>query len=345
MVNVASIQATDEKNEGGFRARAGALTLLYLSSPLERPVLRTLMAELTTGVKMQEIGPPDPEFMRMGIFEDTYLLEPADPDHPPGEPIKFDTLMQPTPAGREVPFIGAVLADWLRRCPQGPLEHGPESGHHMAALLGGWASMTIHALAGGPRSAAQVYEAIQVIDREALDARIDSMLATGLLEDAPGEDPDGEPLVRATEWLRRAVAPLAAAARMEMRFPPGDTAPIAAIDVEAALQLTLPLLKLPRKFQGACSLAVELEEGVADSPAGVTVHIEDGSVVACARGLDPDAQVAVSGDTGAWLDAVIDRRTEGISSSGERRLAKRILRELHRTLFKGIPPLKIPRRR
>ena len=112
------------------------------------------MAELTTGVKMQEIGPPDPEFMRMGIFEDSYLLEPADPDHPPGEPIGPDTLLQPTPAGREVPFVGAVLADWLRRCPQGPLEHGPESGRHMAALLGGWASMTIHALAGGPRSAA-----------------------------------------------------------------------------------------------------------------------------------------------------------------------------------------------
>jgi len=181
LVDVASSQATDERNGGGYRARAGALTLLYLSSPLERPVLRTLMAELTTGVKMQEIGPPDPEFMAMGIFEDPYLLEPADPDHPPGEPIGPDTLLRPTPAGREVPFVGAVLAGWLRRCPQGPLEHGPESGRHMAALLGGWASMTIHALAGGPRSAAQVCEAIQVIDRGAVDARIDSMLETRLL--------------------------------------------------------------------------------------------------------------------------------------------------------------------
>ena len=338
---MASIQATDE----GYRARAGALTLLYLASPLERPVLRTLMAELTTGVKVQEIEPPDPEFMVMAVFEDSYLLEPADPDHPPEEPIGPDTMMRPTPAGREVPFVGTVLARWLRRCPQGPLELGSGARRHMAALLGGWASMTIHALAGGPRSAAQVCEAIQVLDREVIDARIESMLETGLLEEAPGEDPDGEPLVRATEWLRRAVAPLAAAARMELRFPPGDTAPIAALDVEAAFQLTLPLLKLPRRFRGACSLAVELAEGVAGSPAGVTAQIEDGSVVACARGLDPDAQVAVSGDTGAWLDAVIDRRTEGISSSGERRLAKRILRELHRTLFKGIPPLKIPRRR
>jgi len=33
---------------------------------------------------------------------------------------------------------------------------------------------------------------------------------------------------------------------------------------------------------------------------------------------------------------VIDRRTDRISSSGERRLAKRILRELHQTLFKGV---------
>ena len=125
---MASSQATDERNGGGYRARAGALTLLYLSSPLERPVLRTLMAELTTGVKMQEIGPPDPEFMAMGIFEDPYLLEPADPDHPPGEPIGPDTLLRPTPAGHEVPFVAAVLAGWLRRCPQGRSSAGRSPG-------------------------------------------------------------------------------------------------------------------------------------------------------------------------------------------------------------------------
>ena len=338
---MASIQATDE----GYRARAGALTLLYLSSPLERPVLRTLMAELTTGVKVQEIVPPDPEHMVMGVFEDSYLLEPADPDHPPGEPIGPDTVMRPTPAGREVPFVGTVLARWLRRCPQGPLKHGEESGRHMAALLGGWGSMTIHALAGGPLSAAQVCETVQVLDRKAVDARIGAMLETGLLESAPGEGPDGEPLVQPTGWLRRAVGPLAAAARMELRFPPGDTAPIGALDVEAAFQLALPLLKLPRRFSGACSLEVELEEDVADGPAGVTARIEQGRIVACERGLDPAADATASGTTAAWLDAVIDRRTEAISSSGDGRLLKRILRELHRALFKGVPPLKIPRRR
>jgi len=61
--------------------------------------------------------------------------------------------------------------------------------------------------------------------------------------------------------------------------------------------------------------------------------------------LELEEGVAVSGGTDAWLDAVIDRRTERIHSTGQRRLAKRILRELHRTLFKGIAPLKIPRRR
>ena len=327
---MASIQATDE----GYRARAGALTLLYLSSPLERPVLRTLMAELTTGVKVQEIVPPDPEHMVMGVFEDSYLLEPADPDHPPGEPIGPDTVMRPTPAGREVPFVGTVVARWLLRCPQGPLEHGEESGRHMAALLGGWGSTTIHALAGGPLSAAQVCEAVQVLDRRAVDARIEAMLETGLLESAPGEGPGGDPLVQPTEWLRRAVAPLAVAARMELRFPPGDTAPIGALDVEAAFQLALPLLKLPRRLSGTCSPAVELDEGVAGNPAGVTARIEQGRIVACERGLDPAADATASGTTAAWLDAVIDRRTEAIASSGDGRLLKHILRELHRALFK-----------
>ena len=255
--------ATGGATESGFQARAGALTLLYLSSPLERPVLRTVMAELTTGVKVQEIEEPDPEFMVMGVFEDSYLLEPADPDHPPGEPIGPDTMMRPTPAGREVPFVGAVLARWLRRCPEGPLELGPESRRHMAALLGGWASMTIHALAGGPHSAAQACEAIQVLDREVIDARIDSMLDTGLLEEAPGAGPDGEPLVGPTEWLRRGIAPLAAAARMELRFPPGDTAPIGALSLPPSREyLAHEIENVIAAYDEMILSGLELEEGV-----------------------------------------------------------------------------------
>lgn len=335
----------DGPGEAGYKARAGALTLLYLSSPMERSVLLTTLAEATTGISLQEIKPPDPEFLSMGIFEDSYLLEPADPDHPLGAPIGPDTKLRPTPAGREVPYVGAVLANWLSRCPAGPLEHGEESGPHVSALLSGWASMVIHALAGPPLTAAQVCEAVQVIDSNVVNARIDAMLLTDMLMETPGDDPAGELRVQATEWLRRAIAPLAVAARMELRFPPGDTAPVSALDVEAAFLLTLPLLKLSRKgkLSGTCSLAVELDEGVAGSPAGVTARIEGGRVVACEPGIDDDADTWASAGVGDWLDAVIDGDAKRVESGGNRRLAGHLLQKLHRTLFAGIEPLRFRR--
>jgi len=324
----------------GYKARAGALTLLYLSSPMERNVLSTMLAEATTGISLQEIKPPDPEFLSMGIFEDSYLLEPADPDHPPGMPIGPDTKLRPTPAGREVPYVGAVLANWLGRCPAGPLEQGEESAPHVSALLNGWASMTIHALAGPPLTAAQVCDAVKVIDPDVVNARIEAMLMTDLLQEADGDGPGGEPRMQATEWLRRSIAPLAAAARMELRFPPGDTAAISALDVEAAFALTLPLLKLPKRVSGTCSLAVELDEGVVGSPAAITARIEQGRVVNCEPGIDDTADARASAGVSDWLDAVIDGNAKGVESAGDRRLAGQLLQKLHRTLFGGIRPLR-----
>jgi hypothetical protein len=328
-----------EISESGYKARAGALTLLFLSSPMERHVLLTLLAEATTGVKLQEIDPPEEDVLHMHIFADPYMFEPADPNHPPGAPIDEHTMLQPTPAGREVPFVGAVLADWLARCPTGPLAHDVESAPEISALLCGWVTMVTHALAGGPLTPEQVCEAIQIADIDSVDARLDSMEDTYLIEEAPAEDPEEEPRLQATEWLRRSVAPLAAAARMELRHPPGDTAPISALDVGAAFRLALPLLELPTELSGSCSLAVELDEGVAGSPAGVTARIESGRVISCEAGLDEDADAWASATTGDWLDTVIEPDAKFVRTGGDRKLPSIMLRELHKTLFADVEPL------
>jgi len=320
--------------EGGFKARAGALTLLYLASPMERSVLLTLLAEATTGVRvLDELEAPDlndPDTV-LGIFNDPYLLEPADPDHPPGAPIESDTMLQPTPAGREVPFVGMVLQHWLDNCPGGPVELGPDAGPVLSPLLTGWCSMVTHALAAEPLTAVEVHDAIQVLDLDAIEARIESMEEAGQLEALPG--PEGEPRYRVTEWLRTGMAPLAAAARMELRHPPGDTAAIAALDVEASFLLTLPLLELPADFSGSCSLAVELDEGIDSSPAGVTAQVENGRIVSCEKRLDEDADAWATGSAGEWLDTLIEPDAKRVRSGGERALARRLLYELHKTLF------------
>ena len=129
------------------------------------------------------------------------------------------------------------------------------------------------------------------------------------------------------------MAPLAASIRLELRHPRGDTAPVAAADVEALLQLALPLLRMPGGLSGSCSLSAELDEGVVGSPAGLTARIEEGRVVACEAGIDPEADASAAGPIGNWLNALIEGETRGVSSDGDWRLPRDLLGGLHKALF------------
>lgn len=316
----------------GFRARAGALTLLYLTSQMSRDVLLRVLAQSITGVQLvedwelpEEDEPDDLD----AVFSDRYLLEAVDPDADRDDP---DTVLRPTPAGREVPFVGAVLQQWLNLHPGGPLELGEEASPYLWPLLGGWSCGVVHAFAPGPRTAAEACEAIQVLELELVETRMDLMDDAGLLEAQPCEEDEEEPFA-VTDWLRLSIAPLAVAARMELRHPPGDTAPIAALDVEAAFHLTLPLVRLPDELSGSCSLAVELDEGISNSPAGVTARLEKGRVVSCESDIDPDADAWATASAAAWLDTVIEADAKGVRSGGDSNLTGQLLQELHRVLF------------
>lgn len=319
--------------EGGFKARAGALTLFYLATPMERSILLGLLAEATTGVAVvDESDLPDPDDpIDLAIITDPYLVEPADPDFPPGQEIDEDTMLKPTPAGRELLFVGPVLDRWLSRCPDGPLTIGPEAGPALMALLSGWTSMVVHALAPRPLTLAETIEAVMVLTPEVVEERVDAMVDAGLLDVQTGGD--GEERFAVTEWLRLGMAPLAAAARMELRYPPGDTAPIAARDVEATFHLTLPLLELPAEMSGTCSLAVDLDKGMPGTPAGVTIRVEEGRIVSCEVGLLEVVDAWAAASAGDWLDTVIEPNVVHVRTGGNRNLARRLLHELHQELF------------
>lgn len=319
--------------DGGFKARAGALTLLYLTSPMERSVLLALLAEATTGAELvDELKVPEPDDPAyLAIITDPYLVEPAEPGRDPNEPVGPDTLLQPTPAGREVPFVSDVLQRWLARHPDGPIDLGPDAGLALWPLLSGWVSTVTHAFAAGSGTVSEVCEAIQVLDLDTVKARVELMEEAGQLKVDAAEN--GEERFAVTDWLRLGIAPLAAAARLELRHPPGDTAPIAALDVEAAFLLTLPLLELPPEFSGSCSLAVDLDEGVAGSPAGVTARIDDGRLVSCEIGLDEEADAWASAPAAAWLDTVIEADIRLVRCSGDLSLVGTLLYALHQMLF------------
>jgi hypothetical protein len=322
-----------EADEGGFKARAGALTLLYIASPMKRSILLTILAEAATGVELlDDLELPDPDDpVDLDIIADPYLVEPADPDADPDAPIDWDTTLRASPAGEELLFVAFILERWLNNCPGGAVKLGPDAGPPLSALLSGWSSTVIHALAAEPLSVAEAAEVIGTLSYGVVEERIEGMEKTGQLEVLIGED--GEERYAVTDWLREGIAPLAAAARMERRFPPGDTAPIAALDVEAAFLLTLPLLELPAELSGSCSLAVDLDEGVIPSPTGATTLVERGQILSCEARLDDEADSWAAASAGDWLDTVIEPDAKLVRSGGERRLPRSLLYELHQRLF------------
>jgi DNA-binding HxlR family transcriptional regulator len=239
-----------------------------------------------------------------------------------------------TQAGREMLFVAFVAERWLQDAPAGPVPFDSEEAElTISALVDGWSSTLMHALAREPLTLPELDRTVEGLNRRALKRRLVAMQRARLVEARPS---DGEgALYAVTDWLRASIAPLAAAARLERRNPTDDMAPIAPLDVEAAFLLTLPLLELPGELSGSCRLSVEMD-GWEQHLAGATAQVEDGRVTSCAVSLDDRADAWASASAGDWLDTVIEPDAKRVRTGGDRRLARVLLDGLHGTLF-GIP--------
>jgi DNA-binding HxlR family transcriptional regulator len=242
-------------------------------------------------------------------------------------------LMKAAPAGVEALFVGGVAERWLERVPGRKLELEGDRGQAvLGALMGGWSTTIVHALAAAPASRPELEDRLD-LPRRLLREKLARMLATGLLI-APGAAEDDQNAAYApTDCLRRGLAPLLAAARHEARNPvDGKTIPPTPLDVEGAFRLALPLLRLREGTSGSCALAVALDPEVAAEPCGVTARFEEGRVAAIEPGLDPAADARAAGSALDWLDTVIDAPMR-VRREGDRALAAQILTGLRKTLF------------
>ena len=240
------------------------------------------------------------------------------------------TEPQPALPAEEVHFVASILERWLSACPSGPLALGPGCGPALAALLGGWSSTVIHALAARPLTVAEATEAVGGLSHDAVRDRIAAMESVSLLAVLPGEG--DEQRFAVTDWLRMAIAPLAAAARMEIRHPPGDTEPIAPLDVEAAFQLTLPLVSLSEELSASCRLTVPVP-GRPPRLAGVSVLVEQGEVTSVSPDLAMQSENFATGAPIDWLDTLIDPSLAKVEASGDPQICLGLLDGLHETLF------------
>jgi DNA-binding HxlR family transcriptional regulator len=259
---------------------------------------------------------------------------------PGGMPYTVENEL--TDTGRAVLLAADMLETWLARAPQGPISLGSEPAKGaIRALIGGWGSTMLRALAARPLSLTELDGVIGHLSYPAIERRLAAMRAARQVEQL-AEQGAGRPYV-VTPWVRQAIAPLAVAGRSECKYLTQEAETVTRIDIEAAFLLAVPLVTLPHALEGSCLLAVdtspsELEQGdwrgAQHRLAGVRVEVGGGQVRSYVSRLETDPGTWALGTVGAWLDALIDGDREGLRIGGEDPgLVCDLIDGLHATLY------------
>jgi DNA-binding HxlR family transcriptional regulator len=246
--------------------------------------------------------------------------------------------------GREFIFVADELESWLSRNPAGPIPPDSEGAKRaVKALASGWNSTLVHELANHPVTLTELNKAIPEFSYPVLERRISWMRMTGQIEPRKKEG-RGTPYV-VTDWLRHAIAPIAASGRCEQRHMDPLEVPIPDAEVETGFLIATPLGPLPDHASGTCLLAAQTGglAGPTDAVetaedlhlAGVTVEVETGQILSCSP-FDPDSRPPTwtVGPLDAWLDAVIDGTITDLRIGGDNpQLALDLVAGLHLALF------------
>jgi len=328
------LEATEPAGQGQtVGRRAGSRTLSIFSYALSADVLCAHAAgRLRSPELEQAIGWAPPSSLRAaaGKMVALGLLSRVEPGR--ASPAATTEL---TAAGGELLPVVDVLERWLLEAPGGPvgLDDSAARGT-VRALTDGWDSTMIRAIAERPLGLAELQLAVQDLSYAAVKRRLAKLRSTGLAVRAGA---GGASTYEATDWLRRAVAPLATAGRWESTHD-SEAEPVTPFEVEAAFLLALPLVELPHKAAGRCTLAVVLDEAPSDDVdvAGFVVTVECGRVVSCEPADDAAPTTWVLGRTEAWFRAVLEGdlaelRVNGLQTGLAEALAGGINRALFRT--------------
>lgn len=314
----------------GFRARAGTLTLLYVSGSLEREELLQLLEGALSG------GMLDGDDELAGVCELSGLEGVGEGEFEEEYDDELEDLggreldeTWPTDKGEQFIFVTAALEHWLSSRPAGPLQLGPEAGQAIAPLACSWSAAIAHALTAEPMTLPELDRTVGDLGYETVAEHVEAMESAGQVE---ARAAGGETRYAPTEWLRQAIAPIVAAARYECHYPEEDVAPPDILDVEAAFQLALPLLVLPPDLRGCCRLGVRIPEGES-LVAGATVEVDRGRVIAASPLLERAPETWVTGSPLDWMDTVVEPSVGLLEMGGDARLAGALIDSLHSTLF------------
>jgi DNA-binding HxlR family transcriptional regulator len=306
--------------------RAGAQALTVLAAPLNIHTLKALEGGPMELLDLRRaVGSPPQSTMRVytRALEDLAILERRRSNEFPAT-----AQYTITPVGIGLLKVADFLQVWLRAAPDGPILLGSAAAKSgTKALIGGWSSNIVRAVAARALSLTELNMLIPKISYPTLERKLDAMRTAKLVAPQPGES-RGTPY-GATEWLRQAVVPLASAVSWERQFVPEPAAQIGRLDVESAFLLSIPLMVLDPGISGKCRLSVEVRGASVPAFAGVIVGVEGGKVVSCTSRLDGDTQASATGSASAWMRQMNGGPPGQLEVSGNFTLAESITSALH----------------
>lgn len=259
------------------------------------------------------------------------------------EPFGDEPKYRATPKAADMLRVVFSLRRWLEHRPGPTVEptRDPEAGPAIVALVCGWSSTVMHALAAEPRTLAELCRKIRTLDAETVAETLGEMRRSGLVAAIPG---NGQTRHKLTEWGREGIGPLIAAVRYERLHPAAIALPPDELDVEAAFHMALPLLSLPPQLRGRCRLGVWIPGGVR-SMAGATIEVGDGRVLSSTPRLDENPDTWITGLPLPWCEAAIEPELVAkLKSGGDTALIMALLHALHERLFgNGFEPAQPPK--
>lgn len=317
-------------------ARSGAQTLLLLGGPLSVAVLHALSEGARPLLELRRsVGSPAQTTLRallrqlsaIGVVEKRRL------DRFPGS-YEYEL----TPAGVELTSVLVALERWLALVPEDPAPPGSARARSaIKAIAEGWSTLILRAIAARPLSLTELDSVIASLSYPAIERRLAAMRLVGQIEMAAS---DGRRTpYEVTDWLRAGVAPLTAAARWERLHLPDATPPFGRIDIEAALLLASPLVRLPDASSGTCRIAATAD-GDQRRFAGATVCVDAGGSVSGVAPPGADADAWAIGSADALLTALVEGNLTGLEFGGDRRFAQSLLEQIHSSLF-GVSDAKV----
>jgi DNA-binding HxlR family transcriptional regulator len=319
--------------------RAGAQALTLVSVPLNVQVLTALrsgrrpLAELRTAAG----SPPETTLHRQLLrLADQGILERHQQLRFPGS-VEYEL----SDAGQAFLKVAESAQIWLERSPHGPQELGTQAAKSsIKALVDGWSSNIIRAVAARPLSLTELNSLISNISYPTLERRVGAMRSAGQIAFSSREGRMRP--YQVTPWLRRGVAPLAAALEWEAGFSGGRGAQPTGLDVESAFLLSVPRLRLGDHLSGSVRLVAQFRSSEPDGrSAGAMVVVDEGRVRSCVSRLDGYADGWVSGSLSSWLDATVRGQRASLEIGGHCDLARAMVDGLHESLFpiKSTPTL------